>query len=196
VGLFRKKETLNEKLLRQAGLDPSQALGDPHPAPELQPPSFGRFALPDGSRVDPREWDAAVAVRAPGLAGDRIEFTTIPSGDVIVSEESGDADLSALADAIERYVDPPYRALAVRQPVDMWAVAAKRIRVAQIPFPDGEKLELSQHGEDRELRVDGESSDAAAPPELERLGQAAGDSFYVEAERIDGDLWEIETTAL
>ena len=44
---------------------------------------------------------------------------------------------------------------------DLWAVGAKRIQVAQIPFPDGEKLEFSQHGDERELRVDGEPSDAA-----------------------------------
>ena len=52
---------------------------------------------------------------------------------------------------------------------------------------------MSTHGE---LRVDGEPSDSLVPPELERLGETIGDSFYVEAERIDGDLWEVRAAAL
>jgi hypothetical protein len=199
VGLFRRRnETLNEQLLREAGLDPGQLLRDqPPPAPPEPPKSvLATVGLPDGSGVGPKEWDAAVTVAAPALVGGRIEFTTIPNGDVIVSEEAGDADLSPLADAVERNVSPPYRAVATRQGGDLWAVGAKRIAVAQIPFPDADKLALSQHGDDRELRVDGEPSHAAIPPELEQLGAAAGASFYVEAMRIDGDLWEVRVTAL
>jgi hypothetical protein len=196
VGLFRRrKETLNEQLLREAGLDPAEALGGPHPASELQPPRFGRFALPDGSRVEPKEWDAAVTVVAPGIAGDEVKFTTIPDGDVIVGEEAGDADLSPLADAVERRIDPPYRAVGTRQEGDLWAVGARRIRVAEIPVPAGDKLELSWNGGHAELRVDGApDDDAAIPPELADLGRATGASFFVEAVRIDGDLWEVRAT--
>jgi hypothetical protein len=75
-------------------------------------------------------------------------------------------------------------------------VGAKRIQVAHIPFPDGDKLEFSQHVDHEELRVDGETSDSLIPPELERLGETLGDSFYVEAKRIDGDLWEVRAAAL
>ncbi|HJU36971.1 MAG TPA: hypothetical protein VJ716_06105 [Gaiellaceae bacterium] len=199
MGLFRRRnETLNERLLREAGLDPAQALGDPPPPVPLEPPKslMSRAGLPDGSGLGPKEWDAAVTVSAPGLAGERIEFTTIPNGDVVVSEESGDADLSPLADAVERRVSPPYRAVGQRQAGDTWAVAAKRIEVARVALQEGDKLELSRHGDDEELQVDGEPSDEPVPPELERVGAAAGDSFYVEAERIDGDLWEVRATAL
>lgn len=200
MGLFRRRrETLNEQLLREAGLDPAQALGDTQgkPAP-LEPPKslISQLGLPHDVRTGPREWDAAVTVDAPGLGGgNRIEFTTIPNGDVIVSEEAGDADLSPLADAVEQRVSPPYRAVAQRQDGDLWAVAAKRIQVAQIAVPNGDKLEFSQHLDHGELRVDGEPSDSLVPPELERLGEDAGDSFFVEAERIDGDLWEVKVTA-
>ena len=199
MGFFRRRnETLNEQLLREAGLDPAQALGDSTSPAPVEPPKslLARVGVPDGAGVSPREWDAAVTVSAPGLAGDRIEFTTIPNGDVLVGEETGDADVSPLADVIERRIDPPYRAIASRQEGDLWAVGAKRIAVAQIPFPDGDKLELSRHGEDAELRVDGEPSDEPVPRELERVGEAVGADFYVEAERIDGDLWEVKVTAL
>jgi hypothetical protein len=204
VGFFRRRqETLNEQLLREAGLDPGQVLGDGASGPELPPeqldpvlPMRPRQRVPEGASPDPRQWDAAVTVSAPDLAGDKIEFTTIPDGDVIVGEETGDADLSPLADALERHIDPPYRAVAVRQDGDLWAVCARRIRVAQIPFSGGDKLELSWNGNDEELRVDGEESDAAVPPELEQVGDAAGTSFYVEAQRIDGDLWEVRATGI
>jgi hypothetical protein len=199
VGFFRRRqETLNEQLLRDAGLDPAQALGDPPPpAPSLDPlePMRLRREVPDGSSVQPRDWDAAVTVTAPDLAGDEVKFTTIPNGDVIVSEEGGDADLSPLADAVEKKIDPPYRAVAARQDGALWAVCARRIRVAQIPFPSGEKLELSWNGDDEALRVDGEESDEAVPPELEAVGDGAGASYFVEALRIDGDLWEVRATA-
>ncbi len=152
--------------------------------------------LPDGSGVGPKDWDTFVTVAAPALVGSRVEFTTIPNGDVIVSEEAGDADLSPLADAVERNVSPPYRAVAARQDGNLWAVGAKRIEVAKLPLPHGDKLALSQHGDDRELRVDGEASDLPIPRELERLGEAADDSFYIEATRIDSDLWEVKVTAL
>jgi hypothetical protein len=198
LGFFRRRrETLNEQLLREGGFDPAQALGDPQPHPVLQPPSIVAGAgIPDGTSLRPKEWDAAITVDAPGLAGNRIEFTAIPNGDLIVDEEAGDADLSPFADAVEQRMSPPYRAVAQRQGGDLWGVGAKRIQVAQIPFADGDKLELSCHVDRGELRVDGEPSDALVPPELERLAETAGDSFYVEAERIDGDLWEVKVTAL
>jgi hypothetical protein len=198
VGLFgRRRETLNEQLLREAGLDPAEVLGDSRPRPLQQPLSILAAAgVPDGSSLRPKEWDAAVTADVPGLAGNRIEFTTIPDGDVIVDDETGDADLSPLADAVEQRISPPYRAVAQRQDGDLWAVAARRIQLAKIAFPDGDKLEVSRHDDSGELRVDGEPSDALVPPELERLAETSGDSYYVEAERIDGDLWEVRVTAL
>jgi hypothetical protein len=198
VGLFRRRnETLNEQLLREAGLDPTQMLGDPPPpppAPEPAPSVLRITGVPDGSQVSPREWDASTAVQAPGLAGDRIEFTTIPGGDVIVSEETGEADVSPLADAVERYVDPPYRAVATRQQGDLWGVGARRIAVARIPFPAGDKLEYSWNGAEGELRIDGALSETPIPAELQDLGQAVGASYFVEALRIDEDLWEVRAT--
>ena len=200
MGLFRRKqETLNEKLLREAGLDPAQTLGDPEPPPPAPGPPVSVLAaagVPDGSRVSPREWDATAVVKAPDLAGERVEFTTIPNGDVIVSEEAGNADLSPFADAVEQHVSPPYRATAVRQQGTLWGVGAKRIRVEQIPFPQGERLQFSRTGDDREFHVDSEPSHAPVPPELERIGEPLGDSFYVEAQRIDGDLWEVKVSPL
>ncbi len=108
MGLLRRRqETLNEKLLREAGLDPAQMLGETATsgagARTVPLSVLAAAGVPDGSRVSPREWDATAVVKAPDLAGERVEFTTIPDGDVIVSQESGDADLSPLADAVEQH---------------------------------------------------------------------------------------------
>ena len=198
MSLFRRRqETLNEQLLRKAGLDPAQVLGDPRPGLLQQPPSILAAAgVPDGSSLRPKEWDAAVTADVPGLPGNRIEFTTIPDGDVIVDDEAGDADLSPLADAVEQHVSPPYRAVAARQDGDLWGVGARRIAVESFPFPDAESVELTRKDSWTELRVDGEPSDHAVPRALEQLGERAGSDYFIKAERIDGDSWEVKVTAL
>jgi hypothetical protein len=198
VGVFRRRrETLNEQLLREAGLDPAHVLRDGDPPPPEPPKSLlARAGIPDGSGVGPKEWDAAVTATAPGLDGDGIEFATLPDGDIIVDEEQGDADLSDLADAVEEHLQPPYRALAARQQGNLWAVGAKRIEVARIDFSEGETLELSRKDAWEELRVDGEPSDSPVPRGLEELGERAGADFFVKAVRIDGDLWEVRVSAL
>lgn len=194
MGLFRKRdETYNEQMLRAAGLLAAQQ--EKPEELETEPTLLARAGLPDGAGVGPAAWDATSMVTAPGLPGERIEFTTLPDGDVIVSEEDGEGDVSPLADAVEEYVSPPYRAVASRQRDDLWGVGAKRIEVAKISFPDADSLELSRKDSWEETRVDGEQSDASIP-ELERLGERAGADFYVKAERIDGDFWEVRVSAL
>ncbi len=206
MGLFRRRsETYNEQMLREAGLagavipeptpvSDATTTPAPPPAPVVPGPNWSPDLLHHG-RLGPKEWDAAVTVTAPGLAGDRIEFVTLPDGDVIVSEEEGDGDVSPLADAIEEHVSPPYRAVANRQRDDLWGVGARQIEVAQIPFPDADSLELSRKDSWEERRVDGEPADVRIP-ELERLGDRAGADFFVKAERIDGDFWEVRVSAL
>lgn len=202
MALFRRRqETLNEQLLREAGLDSAQLLdGSPPPPAPLEPPKSGlaRAGVVDGSGVGPKEWDAATMVEVPGLApaGKWVEFITLPSGDVVVNKDVGNADLSPLADAIEEHLSPPYRAFGTRQTRTLWGVGAKRIQVVEFSFADGDTLELSRSPGDDEFRVDGELSDEAVPPRLEAVGAAAGESFYVEAGRIDGDFWEVKATAL
>jgi hypothetical protein len=187
VGLFRRKrETYNEQLLREAGLDRVR----------LDRPSVLEIVgVPHGGAVGQADWDTSVTVNAPGLAGNTIEFTTLEDGDVLIHEEEDDADVSALADAVERELEPPYRARAARQSGDLWAVLANRIDVVSFSFPRAEMLELSRKDSWQELRVDGEPSMGRAP-ELERLGERAGADFFVKAERLDGDLWEVRVTAL
>jgi hypothetical protein len=187
VGLFRRKrETYNEQLLREAGLGRIQL---------DRPNVLETVGVPSGRALGQADWDLSATVHAPGLGGDTIEFTTLPDGDVLIREEEGDADVSALADAVEKELEPPYRARAARQSGDLWAVLAHRIDVASFGFPRAEMLELSRKDSWQELRVDGEPSMGRAP-ELERLGERAGADFFVKAERLEGDQWEVRVTAL
>jgi hypothetical protein len=185
VGLFRRRrETYDQQLLREAGLERIQL---------DRPNVLETVGVPSGRAVGQADWDTSATVNAPGLTGDTIEFTTLEDGDVLVEEEQG--DVSALADAVEKELAPPYRARAARQSGDLWAVLAHRIDVQRFTFPRAEMLELSRKDSWQELRVDGEPSMGRAP-ELERLGECAGPDFFVKAERLDGDLWEVRVTAL
>jgi hypothetical protein len=187
VGLFRRnRETYNEQLLREAGLGRIQL---------DRPNVLETVGVPSGRALGQADWDLSAILNAPGLAGDTVEFTTLPDGDVLIDEEHGDVDVSALADAVEKEVEPPYRARAARQDGDLWAVLANRIEVHSLSFPRAETLELSRKDSWQELRVDGEPSMGRAP-ELERLGERAGPDFFVKADRLEGDLWEVRVTAL
>jgi hypothetical protein len=199
MGLFRRREeTYNEQMLRAAGLFDEQREQPPEGESTAE---FDPFPSPSptdlhGTRAGPRDWDAATTAVAPGLSDDEVAFVALPGGDLIVEKEEGSGDLSPLADAIEQHVSPPYRAVAGRQSGDLWGVGAKRIEVAQISFEDGDALELSHKDSWEELRVDGRPSDGRIPYELEQLGGRAGTDFFVKAERIDDDFWEVRVTAL
>ncbi len=185
MALLRRKKA-DEQLLREAGLGRIEL---------QQTPLLERLGVPTGRSVGAAEWDASVTAAAPGLAGDRIVFTTLPGGDVLVDEARGDADVSALVAAVERELAPPYRAMAGRQHGDLWAVLAQRIEVERIAWAHGDSLELSRKDSWQELRVDGEPTTARAPA-LERLGERAGPDFFVKAERLDGELWEVRVSVL
>jgi hypothetical protein len=228
MGIFRRRkeeETLNEQMLREAGIDadgdtpPEQnspdsvtsSTNEPVPAaeeaepPEPLDPYEGSYpadaaggiipASLDRAMARPAVWDTLTTVTAPGIAGDKVEFATLPTGDLIVDTETGDADLSPFADAVEKQLEPPYRVLARREDDDLWSVAARTIDVVEFKFDGGDEIELVENEGNTELRVDGEPWNEQIP-ELERAGETLGTDFVVQADRLDGDLWEIRASAL
>jgi hypothetical protein len=134
------------------------------------------------------------SVEAPGLAGGEVHFVALPDGDLIVDEDEPEGALSPLADVVEETLQPPYRTEAVRREGDVWAVAARRIEVAELEA-SGEELELVVNEDERVLRVDGERSFGNIA-ELEERGSRLGDSYVVRARRLDGRFWEVEAGAL
>jgi hypothetical protein len=201
VGFFRRGENLNERLLREAGLDRPEEEFDPEAPhdPGLScrkkcDPAAGALA---GAGLPPRarRWDAVVTAEAPDVEGNEVDFVTLPDGSLLVEEEEGDAALDALAQAIEGELTPPYRAHAVRQTERLWAVSARRIDVARLEA-DGDLIELTQTSDGKALRIDGMPVFGSIP-ELERLGEStAGPAYVVHAERLDADLWEVRVAAL
>jgi hypothetical protein len=215
MGIFRrhKEETLNEQMLREAGIDPggdtpperdsqesdTVLANEPPPAPDpfigtypADPPWSGYLTR---AMARPAMWDLVTSVSAPGIAGDKVEFATLPDGDMIVDTESGDGDLSPLADAVEKQLEPPYRVLARREDDDIWGIAARTIDVVELAFDGGDEIELVENEGRTELRVDGEPWTQEIP-ELERAGETLGTDFVVQADRLDGDFWEIRASAL
>jgi hypothetical protein len=180
VGLWRRREPLHERLAREGGLGGPPPL-DPRPA-QLETGIHGVHR--------PREWDAAVVTDAPGVEGDSARFVALPDGSLVV--EDGEGDMTVLAEAIEREVDAPYRAIAVRRGEAQWAIAARGIDLAKLEGQEGDELELAIAGGERELRVDGERAFGS----IRALEELAGGDAVVRASRIDGDLWEIRIDPL
>ena len=198
MGLFRKKETYNEQMLREAGLD-RVVINTPPPgsidAGPL-PPATGDMSVGPTEQRRLTHFDATTTATAPGLTGDLNEFTALPNGDLIVSVGDSDDDLSPLADAIEEHLSPPYRASGSRQEGDVWEVGASRIEVAEFAFPDADTLQLSQRDGVGEFRIDDGPTDVSPPIELRQLGEQARADFVVVAHRIDGDYWEYRVIPL
>jgi hypothetical protein len=192
VGLFRRSEPIHKRLGRS--LPNAQTEGELAEPPDLlgRPAPLGEPIFHGVAR--PRGWDLITTAKAPDVQGDKVTFVALPDGTLIVDEERGDASLGALADAVEAQLPPPYRAHGVRQTESLWAVSASRLEVAQIEAR-GDRLELTQTEEGKTLLVDGRR-EFGSIPELERLGEAGGSLYAVEAERLDADLWEVRIAAL
>ena len=184
--IFRR-EPLHKKLAREAELDQAEP-----GSPVDVGPHWGVTGIHGVPR--PRRWDAVASAEAPGLSGGEVHFVALPGGDLVLDEDEPAHTLGPLADAVEQTIEPPYRAEAVRQGDEVWAVAAQRIEVAQLEA-DGDEIELVVNQEGRSLSVDG-AREFGSIPELERLGAQESDSFVVRAKRLDGDLWEVTASAL
>jgi hypothetical protein len=141
-----------------------------------------------------QQWDAVVAADAPDVGGERVEFVVLEDGTLIVDTEEGDASLGPLADAVEAQLARPYRAEGIRHEGGRWAVGARRTAFCELPGLAGDSLELTVYGGER--TVTGVEDGPALGP-LDSLAAAKDFSEYcVEAERLDGDLWEIQLNPL
>ena len=182
MGLFRRSKPLHERLAEEGGL-----------VERPTRPLFTGVIPETGIHGIPRErkYDAVVSAEASELEGDEVAFVALPDGSLVVDEAQGDDDVTPLAEAVEQQVPPPYRALAVRKGEGMWAVAARRITVAEVEA-HGEEIELVRRGDERSLLIDGNRAFGTIP-ELEELtdGDAA-----IRASRLDGSLWEIRVDRL
>jgi hypothetical protein len=180
MGLFRRKP-LHERLAEEGGL-----------VERSTRPLFTGVIPETGIHGVARQrvYDAVVSAEAPDAEGTTARFVGLEDGSLLV--EDGEGDLTALADAIEQQIARPYRAVAARQGDTLWAVAAQALRVAELPEPGGDEVELVVRGGERELVVDGTRMFGTLP-ELEQL--AEGD-VVIRATRLEGPLWEVRVDPL
>jgi hypothetical protein len=173
MSLFRR-ESLHEKLAREGGLTPQGS--------EDRRAPWDKAGIHGGNR--PREWDEVTSVET-NLPGDQATFVVLD--DEIVIDEGPD-DVEPLVEALR--LKPPYRAEAVRQNERVWAVAARRIEVAELPGQDGDELEQTRTGDELTLVVDGQR----------RFGSIAAldgrRDYAVHATRLEGVRWEVERSVL
>jgi hypothetical protein len=184
VPLFhRKEETLNEKLLREAGYSQE---GDAVAESPVHDAEVADESAPSGEIV--------FTLDAPDLPGTSHEIVTLPDASVLVDEDA--PDVSDVAEAVEQDLDPPYRATALRQSDGYWLVTARPLDVETLSF-EGDELELSVLDGVASLTVDGREADAGrVPSRLMRHGERVGSDFVVRATRLDSDLWEVRADPL
>lgn len=195
---WRRAETLNEKLLREAGLGLESSTPAANEVEAVSSPlrrygSWHDSAITGLART--REWDVTALAEAPELSGEEVRFDVLPDGTILVEDEAGDAGLAPLAEAVEAKLPPPYRARAVRRTDASWAIAAEAIRVVELPDQRGDALEITDRAGQRELKIDGARSFGSVP-RLEQLAGAEFADYAVQAQRLDGDLWEIRIDPL
>jgi hypothetical protein len=141
-----------------------------------------------------REWDAVATVAGAGTPGDEAGFVVLPDGRLLAEGGAG-VDAHAMAGALAGAIDPPYRAVAVRQE-EVWAVGAVAIDVVELQDdPGGDAVEIVRTEEGLSTRIDDVPSTRPLP-ELERLGEARGSSYVVRAARLEGSLFQLEVEAL
>ena len=136
------------------------------------------------------EWDVAASASAPGLPGDELTFVALADGTLVIDDDVPEGAPAPLADAVEQYLQPPYRAAAVRKGGDVWAIAAARVTVLELESVDGDTLEVARVGEGVTFSVDGVAS--LAPLEVRQVLEGYNGDVALTAERIDGTTWVAE----
>jgi hypothetical protein len=169
---WRREEPLHERLAREGGM----VEGAPRSAWDELVGIHGVHRQ--------REYDAVLAVEADA-PGEEHEFVVLDD-EVLVEAELPDELLEAFD------LEPPYRVRAVRKSERTWALAAKAIQVVRLEA-DGDVIDLAQREGEQTLVVDGERA-FGSMPELEHL--LGEEDAVLHAERLDGNLWEIQISPL
>jgi hypothetical protein len=138
-------------------------------------------------------WDVVTSAHAPDLRGDTFSFVALADGTLVVDDDVPEGSGTPLAEAVERELQRPYEAVAVRREDEdgLWRIAAVDVLVAAAaPGDPSERVELARVGGEVTATVDGEeaSVDAAPAGLLDLFAQLEGDAALT-AERLDETTW-------
>jgi len=200
VGFFRREKPIHEQLAEEAGLD-IDGLSDELAGGAAQQGIQTTVPMPSDLLAvhgipREREWDAVASAQAPDLPGEHVEYVALADGTLVVDEDVPEGSLSLLADALEGQISPPYHGYAFWQQDDVWAVAAKRVQIAEVPEDvPGDEVELTVNNGARSTVVDGEESRVEIPS-LESFASQQFGSFVLRASRLDDLLWEVTVIPL
>ena len=134
-------------------------------------------------------------VEAPGLTGKETTFVVLRDGSVIIDDDLPEEAVEPVAEVLDELVEAPYRVEATRRHDDVWAAAARRTEVLEIPDVEGEELMLTMQAGTKTLTIDGRTEFGSVPA-LERLASARFDAYAAEARRLDEDLFEVRVSPL
>jgi hypothetical protein len=152
----------------------------------------GPLAYLAPARLSP--WDAVVSASAPSLAGDELQFVVTGDRQTIAQDGSAPA-LDPLVDALCHELDPPFCAVAVRDEGDVWAAAASRAQIVDVPGAAGSEITISRVDGAVTTQVDGGDSEFRHI-ELEKLLDREKGDVDLIAHRFTGSRWIVETFPL
>lgn len=141
-----------------------------------------------------RTWDVVASATAPDLTGETATFVVLEDGTVVVDQDVPDGALESLAEALERSVERPYRAAAMRHEGEVWTAVAERVALVELPGVDEDEIELTVVDGERTLKLDGERTIRPLPA-LDALADEHTD-VAVHAERVDGHLFAADVYPL
>jgi hypothetical protein len=180
-----------------AGME-SRTIEDESPAAE--PPSHVPAAE---IAAEPEEEDegaedskgVVVSLLAPDVAGDYAVFVALPERLLIVEEQEGDSDLGILADAIEKRLQAPYRARALRVDERRFVVVASQIETVELPSLDGEELVVFALPDGQRTAVLDGLSYQPISPEVEAILKESAPCL-LRLENVDESVWEVSVDLL
>jgi hypothetical protein len=138
-------------------------------------------------------WDVVTSAHAPDLPGNTFSFVALVDGTLVVDDDVPEGSGTPLAEAVERELQRPYEAVAVRREDEegLWRVAAVDVLVAAAaPDDRSERVDLARVGDEISATVDGEETSPDAVPTglLALLAQLEGDAALT-VERLDEITW-------
>lgn len=165
----------------------------PEPAPET--PATGGGAEPEQEEGAEESHGVVVSLLAPDIAGDYAVFVALPERLIIVEEQEGDSDLGALADAVEKRLQAPYRARALRVDERRLVVVASEIETIELPGLDGEELVVFALPDGQRTAVlDGARYELERPDVESILEESA--PCLLRLENVDESVWELSLDLL